>query len=108
MMTTLLGIVRNHLVIAHSQVVAVDQPTPTYGGPGASAVGVLLNALMWLAGMGLVGALIWGALMWSYGHFGRHEGAQIKGLHILVIVLAASILVGGAAAFVNFGTGLGA
>lgn len=98
------GMLRDELVIAHSQVGSVDQPAPNFGGPGVAALQTISGVLMALALVALIVAGIAAASMIAYGHFARHGEAQSRGLKGVVMVIVAAIVLGSIAGLVNWGT----
>lgn len=100
------SVLRDEIVIAHSQWVTVDQPAPDFSGPGVSALKTISGVVMALALTALViGGIVAGGMI-AFGHFARHSELQSKGLKGVILVIVGAAIVGGIAGLINWGSGL--
>ena len=103
MLVTVMGVADRVAVVVGQ--VKVD---PDIGDlPGGRQLQQLVDGSAAFALVVLAGAIVGGAVLWAVGAAGRHYGLVGAGKRMVLLGMFGAVIVGGAAALVNFFTALG-
>lgn len=75
--------------------------------PGGPQLQKLVNGLAGFSLIALTGVAVVGALLWASGSSNANFGHVSSGKRLVVVALAAAVVIGAAAALVNFSQDLG-
>ena len=82
--------------------------SPNSSLPVTNALNTLIGGLETIALLGCVGAIVVGGVIWAAGSRSGNYGGAHRGREMVLYGLLGAALIGGAAALVNWATGIGA